>query len=196
MKSSVVGLCAVLLSSGALCGQATSTASRQFDLQIGGGYTIVKSDYNQQVDYRGPAVYATLDFKPHFGAEIDFRQASSPVDKAYERTYEVGARYHREYGRFEPYIKVLYGRGVFNFVRDTYGANGPTSSVVVANLAYNEFAGGAGVDFHLLPYLNLRADYEYQMWHSFPPNGLTPQALTFGVAYHFPGGLAKGNRFR
>jgi opacity protein-like surface antigen len=185
MKTSVFGLL-MLCFAGSLQGQATPTASKTFDLQVGGGFVIDHSDYGLK-SYKGLGVYATLDFSPHFGAEIDFHQATDPLSPEYERTYEIGGRYHRNYGRFSPYAKALYGRGVFNFVY-----NGS----VVANLAYNEFALGGGTDFAVLPWLNVRGDYEYQMWHSFPPNGLSPQLITIGVAYHFPGGLQKGRRFR
>lgn len=196
MRTPVLGLCLLLSGSATIYGQAVPTASRAFDLQVGGGLVLDHSDYEPQM-FRGGAIYSTLDFSSHFGAEIDFHQADSPVDKSYERTYEVGGRYHRLYGRFEPYGKVLYGRGVYNFVVDSYNANGSVaSSTVVANLAYNEFVFGGGTDFQVLPYLNVRADYEYQSWHGFPLNGLTPQLVTIGVAYHFPGGLKKGLRWK
>ena len=129
-------------------------------------------------------MYATLDFTNHFGGEFVIHQADSGQgDQLYERTYELGARYFRNYGRLKPYVKAMYGRGVFNFPNN------------VANLAYNLFTGGAGVDVEVLPYLNVRADYEYQTWLSFPPRGLNPQLLTFGVAYHFPGGLQRGRHY-
>jgi hypothetical protein len=185
MKTSVFGLL-FLFFSGFLQGQATPTASKTFDLQVGGGFVLDHGDYGNEWS-RGGGVYATLDFSPHLGAEIDFRQADYPSSAQYERTYEVGARYHRTYGPFSPYAKGMYGRGVFNFVYN---------GLVVANLAYNEFVFGGGTDLAVLPWLNVRADYEYQMWHSFPPKGLSPQVLTIGVAYHFPGGLQKGRRFR
>ena len=70
----------------------------------------------------------------------------------------------------------MYGRGVFNFTQ-----NGTTT----ANLAYNMFVGGVGLDYKIIPSLNARADFEYQDWLSFPPNGLTPNVLTIGLAYHF-----------
>ena len=166
-----------------LHGQATSTASRRFDLQAGGGFVLDHSDY-ETTNLKGFAFYSTLDISNHLGGEIVFHQANSNLgDKVYERTYEVGPRYFRHYGRFSPYVKVMYGRGVFNF---------PSG---VANLAYNLFAGGGGVDVRVLPYLNVRADYEYQDWHSFPPTGLTPQVVTIGVAYHFPGELRRGQHF-
>ncbi len=195
MKIPVVGLLFAALGSTVAFGQASTTASRTFDLQAGGGFSYVRSDYSGS--YKGGALYTTLDFSPHFGAEFEFHQADSPKNPTYERTYEFGARYHRTYGRFEPFAKVAYGRGVFNFVDYfTDPTTGKTTPKVVANLAYNEIAFGGGTDYRLLPWLNLRGEYEYQTWHSFPPNGLTPQVITIGVAYHFPGGLEKGRRFK
>jgi len=183
-------LCSVLgsgLGSAAMHGQASSTASKLFDVQAGGDFVLDRSDYGSQ--FKGGGVYATLDFTNHFGAEVDFHQANASGIGLYERTYEAGGRYHRDYGRFEPYAKFLYLRGKFNFVDGYTGA-------VLANLAYNGFALGGGTDFHVKPWLNLRADYEYQDWFHFEPRGLTPMLVSFGVAYHVPGGLQKGRRFR
>jgi opacity protein-like surface antigen len=167
--------------------QATSTASRVADLQIGGGFSIGKSDYGEP-KLIGGAAYIDFDPRSHFGAEFVIHQVNTTSqDGVYERTYEIGGRYFRTYGRLAPYVKVMYGRGVFNYplVYD------PSSQkyVAEANLAYNLVAAGAGADFRLTRRFNLRADYEYQRWFSFPPSGLTPQIVTFGVAYHFPGEL-------
>ena len=186
VKMKILAMLLVGCSTTALFGQATVTASRRFDLQAGGDFVYDHSDYAPQA-FKGGGIYSTLDFTPHFGAEVDFRQANAPTGGVYERTYEFGARYHRTYGRFSPYAKVLYGRGVFNFVYD---------GTVIANLAYNEYVLGGGTDFRVLPFLNVRADYEYQSWLGFQPNGLTPQVLSVGVAYHLPGGLAKGRHFK
>jgi hypothetical protein len=166
-----------------LQGQARPTARRTADLQVGIGYTSANSDYVPN-RLNGGAVYATLDVTSHLGGEFVIHQANSGTgDKVYERTYELGARYFRTYGRFKPYVKGMYGRGVFNF---------PYNS---ANLAYNIFTGGGGADVAILPFLNVRADYEFQDWRGFPPRGLNPQVLTFGVAYHFPGGLERGRHY-
>ena len=171
----------------AVYGQARYTATRAGDLQVGVSFVGAQSDY-QQPKLTGFGFYTTFDFRNHFGGEFTFHQANTrDNDHLYERTYEIGPRYFRTYGRFTPYVKVMYGRGVFNFPYTTGGE--------VANLAYNLFAGGAGVDISVLPYLNVRADYEYQDWLSFPPNGLTPQLFTVGVAYRFPGSLHRGQHF-
>jgi hypothetical protein len=166
-----------------LHGQATSTASRKADLQIGAGFSFSKSDYDTS-NLKGGAFYTTLDLTNHLGGEFVIHQVNSPTgDSLYERSYEIGPRYHRTYGPVVPYVKAMYGRGVFNFPKN------------VANLAYNMFAGGAGIDVRVLPYLNIRVDYEYQDWLSFPPTGLKPQVYTVGVAYHFPGDLRKGQHY-
>ena len=77
-------------------------------------------------------------------------------------------------------------RGDFNFP----GVDSSGHAVELANLAYNIYSFGAGVDFHLTPGINIRVvDFEYQKWPNFPPSGLNPTILSFGVAYHFHGAL-------
>jgi outer membrane protein with beta-barrel domain len=157
--------------------QASATASRTGDLKIGGGYTTAASDYGGR--YSGGAAYFDYDFTAHLGVEGEFHFVKGGGSIGlYEKTYEIGGRYFRTYGKLVPYAKVLYGRGVFNF--PAYVPGGPHP-----NLAYNMFAGGAGVDYKALPYLYVRGDFEYQDWFSFPPSGLSPSLLTVGVAYHF-----------
>lgn len=189
MKRMTSGLGSLILLSVTVpvLGQAAATASKRYDLQVGAEFVLNHSDYQNTNLFKGFGAYSTLDFTSHFGAEIDFHQADSSQTPQYERTYEIGGRYHRSYGRFYPYVKVLYGRGVFNF---TY------NGAVVANLAYNESVLGAGTDIDLLPWLKLRADYEYQTWFGFPPQGLSPMLFSVGVAYHFPTELKKGRRFK
>jgi len=185
LKRIVIASCFLSCALPALLGQATSTASRKADLQIGVGFVYNNADYPYAPEtLKGVGFYSTLDLTYHFGAEIAIHQANSGTgDSLYQRTYEIGPRYVRQYGRLAPYVKVMYGRGVFNFPKNA------------ANLAYNMFAGGAGVDVKVLPFLNVRADYEYQDWMGFPATGLTPQLVTVGVAYRFPAGLQRGKHF-
>ena len=155
--------------------QSRATTSRAGDLQIGGGFTSANSDYlPNRID--GFALYGDFDFASHLGVEVNFHQASDGTSKVYERTYEVGGRYVRHYGRLAPYAKVLVGRSTFNY---PYNSN---------NLTYNMLALGGGLDFSVRPQINVRADIEYQRWSGFKPGTLTPVFLTIGVAYHFPGG--------
>jgi opacity protein-like surface antigen len=165
-----------------LHGQAAPTASRVGDLQIGVMFNLADTDYRPE-KFKGYGFYSTYDFRYHVGIEGEFHQINDPdaTEGIYERTYEIGPRYVLHYGRFAPYAKVMYGRGVFNYPP----VFGDPKLGPIANLAYNIFAIGGGVDYHVLAGLNVRADYEYQRWLSFPPNGLTPKIFSVGAAYRF-----------
>jgi opacity protein-like surface antigen len=156
--------------------QATPTAIRSSSLQAGGGWSNANTDYLPK-RVNGTTFYVDWDFYHHLGVEGEFRYLKDGGTNIYEKTYEVGPRYSRTFHqRWSPYVKGLYGRGVFNF---TYNGK------VTANLPYNLFALGGGLDYTVLPFLNVRGEYEYQHWFGFPPNGLTPAAVTLGVAYRF-----------
>ena len=160
--------------------QKLPTATRSLDIQAGGDFVYGKSDYGRML--KGYGGYGNIDFKPHFGLVLDFHQANG-TDKIYERTYEIGGRYVRHYKRFDPYAKLMYGRGVFSFPPPVGDPTGPSAG----NLAYNLGAIGGGVDYKLRRSINIRGDFEYQEWRHGPllPNGLTPWLSTVGVAYHF-----------
>ena len=151
------------------------TASRVADVQVGAGYSFGSSDYDPQ-SFHGFATYAGVDLRPHFGAELDFHQIGTAANGgSWQRTYEIGGRYLRTYGRFVPYLRAMYGRGEFSY---PYG---------LSELSYNEFSGAAGADIKAGEYLRIRVDYELQTWMSFPNGGLRPQIVTVGAAYHFAG---------
>jgi len=154
--------------------QSEPTATKALDLKVGGSFAIANSDYGGR--YNGGAVYFNADFLPHVGIEGEFHFVKNQSD-LYEKTYEVGGRYFRTYGRFVPYGKVMYGRGVFNFP--------PLADGFRANLAYNLMAAGIGTDYKVRRYLYVRADWEYQNWFGFQNSSLSPSILTIGAAYHF-----------
>jgi opacity protein-like surface antigen len=174
----VIGRLAIALllgGSSILHAQAVPTASRAGDLQVGAGFTIAKSGYEQQ-NFQGFTAYADFDLRSHLGLEAEFHQVSSTTsDQSYQRTYELGGRYFRAYGPLVPYLKIMFGRGDFNY---PFGAT---------DLAYNLFAGGIGADYKLRPSLSLRGEYEMQRWSGFSSPGLNPQLVTVGLAYHFAG---------
>jgi len=155
--------------------QSMPTADRVGDLQIGGSVAYARSGYNfTPIHLIGEGLYTTFDWKTHLGAEFNFHNTTaSPDSTVYERTYEIGPRVYLTRGRFVPYAKVMYGRGVYNFHNS------------VANVAYNMYTFGGGADFRILRQLNVRADYEYQNWMSFPLGTLHPSVIMVGVAYHF-----------
>ena len=153
--------------------QARPTASRAAALRLGGG--AVSADSGIYPDrFKGIFVFADIEMTKHFGGEFEMRQVDTSSDnQVYERTYEVGARYHRIYGRLEPFGKIMVGRGVYNFPHD------------VANVAYNLYAAGAGGDVRLTGHVYVRAEYEYQKWVNFHPGPLTPSVVEIGAAYRF-----------
>jgi hypothetical protein len=171
----VLALIGLLSGASLVHAQASPTATRAADLKIGGGFTNSGTDYLPN-RVNGGMGYINYDFRPHLGIEGEFHFINDGTSNIYEKTYEVGGRYFRTYGKWVPYGKVLYGRGVFNFA---------SGGVTYANLAYNLVAAGAGVDYKALPYLYVRGDFEYQNWFGFPQSNLEPNLLTIGVAYHF-----------
>jgi Outer membrane protein beta-barrel domain len=180
-----IALLICLLSFGGtrLHAQAIPTASSAGDLQIGAMYNYANTDYRPN-KFNGYGFYATFDFKYHIGIEGEFHQIndSDPKDDIFERTYEIGPRYVLHHGRYNPYAKLMFGRGVFQYPLMVDNEGNLTHT---AQLAYNIGAIGAGLDYRVLPGLNARVEYEYQQWFSFPPHGLTPQMLSVGVAYRF-----------
>lgn len=155
--------------------QATPTASRAGNLQLGAGGTLVVPDYGQAHD-KGPTFYGTFDFTKHLGVEADIHYASviAPDDIG-EDSYLIGPRYVIPHKRFAPYAKVLFGIGQLNLQFDT----SPHSKT--SQFAY---ALGGGLDYKLTRSINIRAfDFEYQEWKYL--SGLTPLAMTIGVAYQF-----------
>ena len=168
------GFCITLLAGGIATAQRTpATAVKRADIQVGGGFAIARPDYSQ-APFLGGSLYATYDFSSHLGVEFMFHQVNTrQQDHISERTYELGPRYMLHYGALEPYVRLTYGRGVFNY---------PDS---VANLAYNMVTVAGGADVRLTRHVYARGEYEVQRWFDFPSNGLQPTVVTLGAAYRF-----------
>jgi opacity protein-like surface antigen len=167
--------CVILGCSLRLPAQGLPTATRVGDLQIGGGFTLARSGYNfTPLHLIGETFYTTFDMRHHWGAEFDFHNVKPTEDSTiYERTYEIGPRLFLTRGPFTPYAKVMIGRGVYNFSQSR------------ANIAYNIYTFGGGIDLAVKRSVNVRLDYEYQNWAGFPLGTLHPSVITIGVAYHF-----------
>ncbi len=169
--------------------QALPTATRMGDLKIGGGFVADFPDYTRHKFY-GYGFYGDFDFTDHLGIEAEYRSASDSILPQYQRSYEVGPRYFRHYGRFVPYAKALIGHGSEEYP--------PFSgSTVSAGTGGYTFVGvGAGVDIPVTFHIIVRSDFEYQRWFSSTspgaynninglPRGLTPVLYTGGVAWRF-----------
>jgi hypothetical protein len=165
---------AMLGTSPMLRAQTEPTASRVGDLKVGGGFSTASSDYGGV--YNGGSAFVDFDFLPRIGVEGQFHFVKDSSN-LYEKTYEVGGRYHIPHRKFIPYGKVMFGRGVFNFPALPDGFR--------PNLAYNLIAGGIGTDYKVNRTIYVRADWEYQKWFGFENSSLSPSILTIGGAYHF-----------
>jgi hypothetical protein len=178
-------VCVVCVASSKVFAQASSTASRAGDLQVGASVNFALGDYPDlsSNNFFGYGFYATFDFKPHWGIDGAYHQVSETGgnEGVYERSFEIGPRYVRHHGdRWDGYLKATVGRGILNFPKLPSDPNGQPA----ANLAYNIVAGGVGIDYSFRPSINFRAEYEVQYWLNFPVT-LTPQVFTIGAAYHF-----------
>lgn len=162
--------------------QAKPAAIRSLNTQFGGTIDFESPDYHSAKLF-GFGLYSTIDWRPHFGVEVSLHQLmdSNSTRKLRVQTFEAGPRYVLRLGPWNPYVKLLVGRGSFRFPPDPrYPANGS-----VATLGYTFWSGGAGTDYRLNRSINLRVDYEWQRWVSFPPYGRSPQVFSLGAAYHF-----------
>ncbi len=160
-------------------GQAKATATRFAEGQVGGSYLNGYADYTVS-RFNGLGAYADLDFRHGIGIEAEYHYITDMDSNylIYERSYEIGARYSRHYKRFQPYGKIMVGRGTFDYLKD--------------NNPYNLYAFGFGTDIRVYKSINVRVEDEFQKWlaGSGPgaaviPNGLSPNIPTVGVAYHF-----------
>ncbi len=211
LKRLILALAVLLTSSHFALGQAVPTATRRGALQAGVDFVADYPDYTNS-KYYGYGAFVDLDLWEHFGAEFNFRQANDITTKlnntgsqelsarsghvpSYERSFEIGARYYRQYKRYNPYVRASIGRGDFE-----YPPLPPPSdqSVSQGTLGYYLVSGATGLDYSISQHFTVRADFEYQRWFngttspgSSPnninglPRGLTPILYSGGIAYRF-----------
>jgi hypothetical protein len=169
-----------LLISSTAPAQATFTAERRLTVQVGAIISIADSGLpaNTSILYKrivGGGVYGTFDPHPRLGGEAIIRQMYG--GNIGERSYLAGPRYYRPIRRYTPYAKVLFGRGTFKFPGN------------IGELSLPIIAPGVGVSYRTSSTFQIRVDYEHQSWLGFDrkvtnfPGGLSPQVLSFGVAY-------------
>jgi len=97
---------------------------------------------------------------------VEFRQSAD----VHIETYSIGARYHFNVGRFQPYVKGLAGFGDFNFPY-----NLATGRFLVAT-------AGGGIDYKLSRKIEIRAvDWEYQNWPNFTFGNMSTLSVSIGL---------------
>ena len=117
-------------------------------------------------------MFADADLWTNVGLEAKFNHIFGPAPNPItETSYVAGVRGKVQIGPIVPFLELTGGLGSFTYLRSPQ------------NGSYALFAGGGGVDLSLTRKVFLRAEYDYQRWVSFPPRGLQPNLVTFGVAY-------------
>jgi Outer membrane protein beta-barrel domain len=119
----------------------------------------------------GVTGFVDADTRKRLGIEaegqwMEFHQSAD----VHIETYSIGARYHFNVSRFQPYVKGLVGFGDFNFPYN------------LATGRYLVVTGGGGLDIRLNRRFYVRAvDVEYQDWPQFTFGTMTTLNASAGI---------------
>lgn len=190
------GLLVVMLGFGvAAWGQAEVTASQAMEISVFGAGTGTFTGLEKSRNL-GITAGADLTFRPLFGIRPAFEiRGTYPIDKGQvigEKSGLLGLRLMKSYGRFNPYIDGLYGRGELTYV----------GGFIVGTFRYdrtttNVFAGGGGVDYRISDHFDLKADVQAERWSTPVTSSgkIYSTPISLGVVYHIdfnrPGHHAK-----
>lgn len=141
-------------------------------LSVGGGASGYEVQYGSR-KLLGMTAWVDADTIRHFGIEgegrwLEYHQQAN----VHVETYLVGARYHFNVGRTQPYVKALGGLGYFNFPYN------------YASGRYFVVAPGGGIDYRLSKRWSARADFEYQYWPQFTFGAMSSAGGTIGLCFH------------
>jgi hypothetical protein len=119
----------------------------------------------------GITAFADLETKRRIGIEGEARWlVFHQTANVNATTYTAGARYHFDFGRFQPYAKGLVGIGNFNFPYN------------LATGQYLVVEPGGGVDWHFNRRIRVRiVDAEYQLWPQFTYGRLNVLSVSTGI---------------
>ena len=137
---------------------------------VGGEASAFKLDYGDR-KLGGITALVDVDTRRGIGIEGEARWLEyHQVANVHVETYSVGARYHRNLGKFQPYAKGLIGFGNFNFPYNyAYGR-------------YTVITMGGGVDYEWKKRISLRpVDLEYHMWPQFTYGSMNDMGVSMGV---------------
>jgi hypothetical protein len=152
--------------------QAVYTATRSSRIQAGFGGLFLNPDYSGRPN-QGIGVYVDDDFGRHFGieAEAHFGGIIAPADVG-ENSYLIGPRINFRRANLNLYGKIMAGRGTI------------TNQITQGASSFGIYAYGGGLEYRVGRKFNVRPiDVEAQVWPNFYPHGLSPIAITVGIAY-------------
>jgi hypothetical protein len=120
----------------------------------------------------GISAWVDTDTIRRLGFEGEMRRLEyQQTANVHAETYLSGVRYHLNFGRTQPYLKVLGGYGHFTFPYN------------YAKGSYFVVAGGGGLDYRLNRRWTVRTDFEYQEWPQFTYGAMNSLGATVGIRY-------------
>lgn len=129
----------------------------------------------------GPALFFNLNLPRRIGVEGEARWTNwNGLNGGKQSNYLAGPRY-RFYrrGQLDVWGKGLLGGGWIT--TPDYPEPGSVKGSFFA------IVPGITAEYRVKDRWAVRADYEYQIWPSYPPHGLNPQGVSIGVSYRFLG---------
>jgi hypothetical protein len=115
--------------------------------------------------------FVEADTKRRLGIEAEGRWLIfNQTANVHTTTYEVGPRYHMDFGKLQPYVKGMVGIGEFNFPYNLATGN------------YLVIAPGGGLDYYINRRFQIRIiDAEYQIWPQFTFGSLSQVGISSGI---------------
>ena len=119
----------------------------------------------------GVTGFVDADTRRGLGVEAEGRWLEfHKTNDVHVETYSIGARYHMNFRRFQPYAKGLIGFGDFNFPYN------------YATGRYLVVTAGGGMDYYWTRRIHFRlADAEWQYWPQFTYGAMTTAGVSAGV---------------
>ena len=151
-------------------------------LGVGGGLSDYSLDYGPGRRMLGFSGWADYELFHGLGVEAEgtaiFLDKPSSLQRMRQLSFKGGAIYKtRSFYRLRPYAKALIGVGSIDF---------PSNDPLYTHDTFLMEAFGAGAEYPVWNTLNVRADYEYELWNQyFGNNNLTPNGFTIGATYYF-----------
>jgi hypothetical protein len=171
--SSLLFLAALAFASSKASAQAVPTATGPGSfVSVGLAASGFQQDYGQHY-IGGETLFVDANLFRRIGVEAEVRRLNfNTSEDVKENTYLVGPRITAFRRNLRPYIKLLAGRGTFDF--PFHYATG----------SYFVVAPAAGLDWHLgdSRFTVRVADFEYQIWPQFSFGQLHPYGLSTGIS--------------
>lgn len=168
--------------------QALPTATQLFQLSAFGGFTGTDVGLGGSRNL-GATAGVDLGIGRYFGLqpalELRGTDAAQGGIVSSEKSLLIGGRVAHKYGRIQPYVDLLYGRGILDYGRGGYPNS--TFTLLYTHTAGNVFSPGGGLDLAVTEHFGAKIDGQYQRFSTpvTASHQIYSVPLTFGVTYQF-----------